>query len=350
MRILFILFIMCIYSLLWAQDVEKKVIIKKSGDQQENVWISDKGEKHVVEKKKTVTVDVSKEGKSDRKVKIVTGEDGEQKVIEWMDKGTIPDDIQRQLDEEGIDIDMLNGGNEMEVTIDDREDIIEIEWDGQGEMPAELMKLKDEHDIDIEEYIEGENGEKKIIMIKKRSISEGPHKIHKSVIKDQKFKMITIDDKGNENVIEWNGDGDMPEELMEHLGEEDIVFHKGRSKQIERNKGGERHMIFMSDDGEIHEMGAHKKRSNTYMGAQIESTNMGVKVVEIMKDSPADKAKLQKGDVIQKINGARTRSSEDLLDLLNYFEPNDKVELTVLRDGKEKKLTMNLGQRPDNFR
>ena len=351
MRILFVLFIMCIYTLLWSQDVEKKVIIKKSADHQEKEWVSDKGEKHVIEKKKTLTVDVSKAGDAERKVKIVTDEDGEQKVFEWTDKGTIPADIQRQLDEEGIDIAMLEGGNEMEVTIDDdREDIIEIEWDHEGDIPQELMNLRDEHGINIEDYIDNESGEKKIIMIKKHNSSEGGHQLHKSVVKDQKFKMITIDDEGNENVIEWNGEGEMPVELMEHMDEEDIVFHKGRSKQIERNKGGGRHMIFMSDDGEVHELGDNKKRSNAYMGAQIESTNMGVKVVEMMKDSPADKAKLQKGDVIQKINGARTRSSEDLLDLLNFFEPNDRVELTVLRDGKEKKLTMNLGQRPDNFR
>ena len=70
----------------------------------------------------------------------------------------------------------------------------------------------------------------------------------------------------------------------------------------------------------------------------------------MLKDSPADHAKLEKGDVITKINGARARSMEGLLSLLNHFEPGDKVELTITRDGSEKTLKMTLGERPGHFR
>ena len=343
MRVLFVLFMMCVYSFLWSQDIEKKVIIKKSGDQKENVWTSDDGEKHVIEKTKTVTVDVSQEGDKERKVKIVTIQDGEQQVMEWIDEGTIPAEVQERLEREGIDIQMIEPSSdidqEIEITIDDRSEVMEIEWDGEGDMPEELKRLREDHDIDIEEYLDDEDGERKVFMIKKDKRSKGPHKAHKRMIKDQRYEMITIDDEGNKRVIEWNGEGDMPEELMEHISEEDIVFQEKSGG----NRGERRMMFFSSDDEE-------PKLSNAYMGAQIESAEMGVEVLDLMKDSPADKAKLKKGDIIQKINGARTRDMDSLLDLLNYFEPNDKVELTVIRDGKEKKLSMTLSKRPDHFR
>ena len=41
---------------------------------------------------------------------------------------------------------------------------------------------------------------------------------------------------------------------------------------------------------------------------------------------------------------------EDLLSILMFFDPNDQVELTVARDGKEKKMKMTLGKRPDSYR
>jgi hypothetical protein len=354
MRVLFVLFMMCVYSFLWSQDIEKKVIIKKSGDQKENVWTSDDGEKHVIEKTKTVTVDVSQEGDNERKVKIVTIQDGEQQVMEWVDQGTIPTEVREKLDKDGIDIQMIDPSSdieqEIEITIDDRDEIIEIEWDGEGEMPEDLKRLREDHDIDIQEYLGGEDGERKVFMIKKDKGSKGPHKAHKRIITDQKYKMITIDDDGNKSVIEWIGDGDMPNELMEHMGEEDIVFHQKRGLHRDRDHGAKRMMIFSDDEDDMIFMDKEPKLSNAYMGAQIESVEKGVEVLDLMKDSPADKAKLKKGDIIQKINGARTRDMDSLLDLLNYFEPNDKVEVTVLRDGKEKKLSMTLSERPDHFR
>lgn len=354
MRVLFVLFMMCVYSFLWSQDIEKKVIIKKSGDQKENVWISDDGEKHVIKKTKTLTVDVSQEGDSERKVKIVTIQDGEQQVMEWTDEGTIPDEVREKLEREGIDIHIIDPSadmeQEIEIIIDDRDDVMEIEWDGDGEMPEELKRLREEHDIDIEEYLGSEEGERKIFMIKKEKGSNKPHKIRNRVLSDQQYKMITIDDDGNKSVIEWNGDGDMPEELMEQMGEEDIVFHQKRGLHQDSDHRAKRIMVFSDDDDDMVFMNKEPKMSNAYMGAQIESSEMGVEVLDLMKDSPADKAKLKKGDIIQKINGARTRDMDGLLDLLNYFEPNDKVELTVLRGGKEKKLSMTLSKRPDHFR
>ena len=90
--------------------------------------------------------------------------------------------------------------------------------------------------------------------------------------------------------------------------------------------------------------------SNAYMGAHIESADNGARIVELIKDGPADKAGLQKGDVVTKVNGARARSMEGLLDILNFFEPNDKVEVTVSRDGKERTMNMTLVERPESMK
>lgn len=342
MRLLFVLFMMCIYSLLMSQDVEKKVIIKKSIDGK--VITEDvKGKKN--NKEKTVTVHVNAEGDIERTVKIITIDDGEESVMEWTDEGEMPEDMKKKLEEQGVNVFILDGDDgENNVEI---EEVIEIEWDGEGDMPEQLKRLKEEHNIDIEEYLDeaGATGEKRIKMIKMQG-GDGEHKVIRKRMKEESnYKMITIDDDGNETVMEWNGDGDMPAEMKDHMGNGEMMkMHKAHGK-VQKHRMGGREMIFIADtDEEEIEM------SNAYMGAQIETVDGGAVVLDLMKDSPADKAKLKKGDIIQKINGARTKTMEGLLSLLNHFEPNDKVELTVLRDGKMKKMSMTLGTRPDHFR
>lgn len=349
MRALYVVFIMCIYSFLWSQDVEKKVIIKKTDQQSDNVWISKDGEKKDMTSK-TVTVDVMKSGDDQRKVTIITKEDGKDKVMEWTDNGEIPADIQKQLKEQGIDVKILRGGDmeqEMEIIVhrEGGDEDYEFEWNGEGEMPMKMKELMEEHDIDIEEYLDDSDmdREKKII-IRKKTASKGDHKArHKGHKNEKKYRIVTIDEDGGERVMEWVGE--------EGPGERDMVFmddHRpGRGPRSMRIHGlGRDNMMFFSDDEDRKEV----RMSDAYMGAQIETAEQGVAVLDLLKDSPADKANLAKDDVIQRLNGARTRTMDDLLNLLGYYEPGDKVELTVLRDGKEKKLSMTLGKRPDHYR
>lgn len=339
MRILFVLFMMCIYSLLMSQDVEKKVIIKKSTDGK--VITEDvKGMK----KEKIVTVDVNKMGDSERTVKVITIDGADEKVMEWTDNGDMPAEVKKKLEEEGVNVFILDGdGEQGDIEI---EEVIEIEWDGEGDIPEQLKILSEEHDIDIAQYLKeaDSKGEKRIKMIKKQG-GHGDQKIIRKRMKTENaYKMITIDDEGNETVMEWNGDGEMPKEMMQHMGDGKMKMHKGHGK-MKMHKMGGRDMIFIADVDEN-----DVEVSDAYMGAQIESADNGAVVLDLMKDSPADNAKLEKGDVIIKINGARTRSMEGLLGLLNHFEPNDKVELTIVRNGKEKNLKMTLGERPGHFR
>jgi S1-C subfamily serine protease len=89
--------------------------------------------------------------------------------------------------------------------------------------------------------------------------------------------------------------------------------------------------------------------------------NKGVLVAEVVKGGPADKAGLQGGsteatiegarlqlggDIITEVNGEPISSMEDVIDAVNAENPGDKMELTVLRHGETKKITVTLGNRP----
>ncbi|MFH1362275.1 MAG: trypsin-like peptidase domain-containing protein [bacterium] len=72
----------------------------------------------------------------------------------------------------------------------------------------------------------------------------------------------------------------------------------------------------------------------------------GVIITEIIKDSPADKMKLKKYDIIREINGQKIESSTEVSETVQAKKPGDKITLKVYRDGKNVELKGKLLERP----
>lgn len=68
----------------------------------------------------------------------------------------------------------------------------------------------------------------------------------------------------------------------------------------------------------------------------------GAYVNGVTQDSPADKAGIKKGDVITKIDGEQVDAATSLITSIRNHKVGDKVTLTVLRDGKEQELEVEL--------
>ena len=68
----------------------------------------------------------------------------------------------------------------------------------------------------------------------------------------------------------------------------------------------------------------------------------GAIVDEAMPGTPAAEAGLKAGDVITKLNGKEIKDAADLTMRIGSFKPNDKVELTYLRNGDEKTAQITL--------
>lgn len=61
----------------------------------------------------------------------------------------------------------------------------------------------------------------------------------------------------------------------------------------------------------------------------------GVLVADVMKDSPAEKAGIKRGDIITKVNEKKISTPSDLQSEILEQDVGEKVEVTVLRDGNE---------------
>jgi len=75
------------------------------------------------------------------------------------------------------------------------------------------------------------------------------------------------------------------------------------------------------------------------------SSNKGVVVIGVMKNTPAFIGDLFKGDIIKKIDGSEIIDRKMFGDLLNKIN-GKKITITLLRDGKEVNKTIQTNSRP----
>lgn len=67
----------------------------------------------------------------------------------------------------------------------------------------------------------------------------------------------------------------------------------------------------------------------------------------IIKDSPANKAGIKEGDIITKVNDEEINAETSLTSLLGKHQPNDKISITYIRDGKPHTAQVTLGIAPE---
>ena len=68
----------------------------------------------------------------------------------------------------------------------------------------------------------------------------------------------------------------------------------------------------------------------------------GFYVRKVTKNSGAEKAGLQEGDIIKKLDNQNINSFAELSGYINTKRPNDKVQVTFVRDGKTKVVPVTL--------
>lgn len=95
-------------------------------------------------------------------------------------------------------------------------------------------------------------------------------------------------------------------------------------------------------------------RPRAYLGVTLKNGKHHPVVSDISPNSPAEKAHLQVGDEIKKVDGSSVRNSQDIVNIIREKSPQEVVELKVKRHGKNLKMNIPLEVLPnaplvDNF-
>lgn len=133
----------------------------------------------------------------------------------------------------------------------------------------------------------------------------------------------------------------------------------GINSQIYSRSGGYQGLSFaipMDLASKIkNEIVAHGKVEHARLGVSVQEVNQaladsfklsspeGALVSGVERGGPADKAGLEVGDVIRKMNGQAVVSSGDLPAVISLATPGEKVQLEIWRQGESKTIEAHLG-------
>ena len=88
---------------------------------------------------------------------------------------------------------------------------------------------------------------------------------------------------------------------------------------------------------------------DAWLGVAYEMTAEGAEILQVLVDTPAEEAGLERGDVVVKVDDLAVTEFTPLGGIILNHEPGDEIELLVLRDGEELEINVCLGHRPANM-
>jgi membrane-associated protease RseP (regulator of RpoE activity) len=92
---------------------------------------------------------------------------------------------------------------------------------------------------------------------------------------------------------------------------------------------------------------AQDEQANPWMGILLTQTSDGLTIGYVIADTPAEAAGLQRGDVIQAVDGTDVANVRDLRDQLADKAEGDTVTLTISRDDQVQDVAVTLEARPE---
>ncbi len=270
------------------------------------------------------------------KIKIVKDVDGKKTVLDRTIELQNGESLEDALKRTGLDKEMeAISGNGKEVDID-----VDIDMSREGDTNTRTTK--------------------KVIVI------EEDGKIDEMELKEGSTFNFNTEEGGNVEIIEKNGKQII--RIQQEDGENKVIEIMGDEVKI--NGESENVMIFKSGVACCKKEEAakccprgmkkmHGNRNKAALGVMLTEevrnedgveTRSGVVVKEVFKESAAEEAGLQEGDVIKSVDGKEVISHKEVLRALSQFEAGDKVKIGYERNGKKSTTKATLKANPDLIR
>jgi len=123
----------------------------------------------------------------------------------------------------------------------------------------------------------------------------------------------------------------------------------GRVKRFSLNRSGRNHgfsFLTRNDEGGYLGVDTYNLTEGLREYFKVEEDE-GVLVINVVEDSPAEKAGFKSGDVIIKVGRRIIEGSRELQKAISRYDPDETVEIVYVRNKKKSKKKVKLGDRAD---
>ncbi|MEM9888469.1 MAG: PDZ domain-containing protein [Bacteroidota bacterium] len=219
-----------------------------------------------------------------------------------------------------------NGNEQIEEIYAEGEDVdaileeFDVDFEGNGKVEVEIEVDEDGNEV------------KRKVRIESNSSFEMREDDFDSFDSEGKNFLFKFDNDGEEQTFRWEGLEKMPEELERMLEDldTDFDFDFDNLKSDRFNRSG---FNFYP-------------AGRASLGVRIENGEKeGAAVVEVAERSAAEEAGIEIGDVITAINGISVSNVQDVIRKIGKYEPQERIEIDLLRDGKAKTVKAVLKER-----
>ena len=198
-----------------------------------------------------------------------------------------------------------------------------------------VKKMRKEVEVEINELEEatGTKAEKREENVEIEVTANDAKKIKKYKVK--------IIENGKEEVIEWNGEGEMPGKMKKVMDETEVIIKTDGSDTPQKFKIVNAEEMGIDESIEMVE----KNNNRGQIGVMIGEVKGGVEILSFPEDSMAKAAGLLVGDVITGVNDKVVSSMQELINALTPFEPGDIVTINFVRGDDMMKKEVKMAKR-----
>ncbi len=177
---------------------------------------------------------------------------------------------------------------------------------------------------------------------------------------DNKSEEIIIRNKGENNMnltVQINGDsitvnGKPLNQFVDSvvtIRKRKMIIHDGdRAMAFDFDNNNWQKQMDEAQNNYHRQWKKSKESSRPFLGVTTEKTDGGVKVIEVVASSAAEKAGIKEGDIITKINDKQIEDPEMLSATIVAMKPKDEIKVYYKRNGKQKSSKAILGERKES--
>jgi serine protease Do len=164
--------------------------------------------------------------------------------------------------------------------------------------------------------------------------------------KGDKEMNVTVEIKGDKILVNGKPLAEFKDDQVT-INKRKMIIRDGDSEMaFDFGPGG--HSFNLNDEDFMEPWTNGKETKKTFLGVTTEKSNDGAKITEVIEASAAEKAGLKEGDIITKIDKEKVTDGDGLAKIISGKKPKDEVKVYYKRDGKEKNVTVTLGEKKES--